>query len=89
MEWAKLELILDKPNIRHCSSCNKNVHLTTEEHVLVLSIFSDYCVAVPIELAHQMPTLDADIAEFNSRDPKTRTHLLGAVALPASKADNK
>lgn len=86
MEWAKLELILDKPNIRHCSSCNKNVHLTTEEHVLVLSIFSEYCVAVPIELIHQMPTLDVDIAEFNSRDQKQRTHFVGAVTLPKSKA---
>lgn len=83
LEWEKLELIPDKPNIRHCSSCNKNVHLTSDEQILVLSIFSEYCVAVPIGLIHQMPTLDADIAEFNLRDPKNRTHILGAIYPPS------
>lgn len=87
IEWEKLELIPDKSNIRHCSSCNKNVHLTTEEHMLVLSIFSEYCVAVPIELIRQMPTLDADIAEFNLRDPKNRTHLIGAISSKRSNED--
>lgn len=89
MEWEKLELLPDKPNIRHCRTCDKNVHLTSDEFTLALSISFKFCVAVPIELVQQMPELDAHITEFNSRDPKTRSHLLGAAALPASKANNK
>lgn len=86
MEWEKLGFMPDKPNIRHCPTCDKNVHLIHDEFILALSIASKYCVAIPIELVENILTLEADIINLNSRELQITTHLIGAIA-PTSRAD--
>lgn len=46
-QWENLSPT-DKPNIRHCATCDTNVHLCVTKNELVDSIKANRCVAVDV-----------------------------------------
>ena len=58
-QWELLETT-DDIKIRHCSECNKSVHLCIDDNELIKALKLDQCVAIP---RHYM---SSEYKEFNN-----------------------
>ena len=79
MEWEKLELLNNRPDVRHCKVCSKHVHLTDNIDDLEFAMAVDYCVAIPLKLVQAHPSIDEDFVRARTQ---TKTHLVGAIKAP-------
>ena len=79
MEWEKLELLSNRPNVRHCKVCSKHVHLTENADDLEFAIAVNYCVAIPLNLVQAHPSIDKDFVRAKTH---AKTYLVGAIKAP-------
>jgi hypothetical protein len=74
MEWDDLAPT-DTPSVRHCTECDKDVHLCNSTPELVDAIRKNLCVCIPAE---EVESYTADETSEKATKPKP-LQLLGVV----------